>query len=108
MIAEGTEFKVPVFKLKKKDEDKFLTAGGIDNPLDINPDGNYANRKWYVLLKRWILQSYFWWKTLDSLHITYNFANVLGHGTDSLLNQKNLLEMQSMLTRRQVMLPLKS
>ena len=56
-ITDGTEFKVPVFKLKKKDEDKFLTADAIDSPLDILSDSNDAKQKWYVLLKRWILQS---------------------------------------------------
>lgn len=51
-VAEGTEFKIPVFKLKKKDEDKFLTADAVDSPLDILSDSNDAKQKWYVLIKK--------------------------------------------------------
>ena len=58
LVAEGTEFKIPVFKLKKKDEDKFLTADAVDSSLDILSDSNDAKQKWYVLIKKWTLRCF--------------------------------------------------
>ena len=47
-FADGAEMKIPVFKLKKKDEDKFLTADVIDGSVQILSDTGDNKQKWYV------------------------------------------------------------
>ena len=47
-FADGAEMKIPVFKLKKKDEDKFLTADVVDGSVQILSDTGDNKQKWYV------------------------------------------------------------
>ena len=45
-FADGAEIKIPVFKLKKKDEDKFLTADAVDGSVQILSDTGDNKQKW--------------------------------------------------------------
>ena len=44
--------KIPVFKLKKKDEDKFITADVVDGSVRILSDTGDNKQKWYVKNKK--------------------------------------------------------
>ena len=44
--------KIPVFKIKQKDEDKFLTADVVDGSVQILSDTGDNKQKWYVKKKR--------------------------------------------------------
>ena len=44
--------KIPVFKLKKKDEDKFITADVVDGSVQILSDTGDNKQKWYVKNKK--------------------------------------------------------
>ena len=46
-LLGGVEYKIPIFRLKNKATDKYLTAEGIDSPikaLDDNPSSD--GQKW--------------------------------------------------------------
>ena len=46
-LPGGVEYKTPVFRLKNKANDKYLTAQGVDSPIKALSDNPSSNgQKW--------------------------------------------------------------